>query len=431
MTNSSADFVADLADRFVRYVQIDTESDNTSSTVPSTRKQFDLLHLLRDELEALGARDARVLDSGFTLATIPATPGATAPRVGLLAHVDTTQQFTGAGVKPIIHRAYDGAPIVLPDDPTQVLSSDNSPYLKKKIGDDIVTASGTTLLGADDKAGVAILMTLAKTLLAQPEHRHGEIRLCFTTDEEIGTGIEHLDLDALDVDYAYTLDGAERGELTYESFSADKAVVIITGVSIHPGSAYGKMVNAQHLAAKLIMLLPKETRTPATTQDREGFIHLTDMQGSEAQARLAFILRDFEREGLAALGALLRQACAAVEATEPRARITCTITPQYRNMRYWIEDDMRPVDVATRAMQAVGIAPDSTPIRGGTDGSKLTERGLLTPNLFTGMQNVHGPLEWVSLEDMAEAVAVCLALVEEWAQPEADAVPAAEPATAC
>jgi len=409
-------FAADLEARFVRYVQIDTQSDSGSSSVPSTAKQFELLELLAQELRELGASDVRVTETGFTIATIPATTEGDMPRVALLAHVDTTQQFSGQGVKPIVHRNYDGSPMVLPDDPAQVLSIEAYPYLGQKIGDDIITASGTTLLGADDKAGVAIVMTLAKHLLAHPEIPHGELRVCFTTDEEIGTGIGRLELAELAADYAYTLDGGRLGELTYESFSADKAEVTITGVSIHPGYAYGKLVNAQHLAAKLISLLPMHTRTPETTKEREGFIHLVEMAGSEARVRLTFILRDFETDGLEAHGRLLRQLCAAVQATEPRSGIECVVTPQYRNMRYWLENDMRPVELAQQAMRAAGIEPVSQPIRGGTDGSQLTERGLPTPNLFTGMQNFHGPLEWVSVQDMAKAVAVCVELVQQWAR---------------
>ena len=407
-------FAADLETRFLRYVQIDTQSDETSPSVPSTAIQLDLLRLLQRELEELGASDVRLTDSGFTIATIPATVGDALPRIAFLAHVDTSGAFNASGVKPIVHRAYDGEPLVLPDDRSQVLSPRVNPYLGQKLDDDIVTASGTTLLGADDKAGIAIIMTLAAHLLAHPELPHGEIRLCFTPDEEIGRGIDYLDLADLAADYAYTLDGAELGELTYETFSADKAVVTITGVSTHPGTAYGQMVNALQLGAKLLDTLPQHTRTPETTRERAGFLHAYRMQGGAAQAELSFILRDFELDGLAAHGDLLRRVCDAIQATEPRATIECAITPQYRNMRYWIDKDMRPVETAVRAMQRVGIEPIFRPIRGGTDGSKLTERGLLTPNLFTGMQNIHGPLEWVSIQDMARAVEVCVELAQEW-----------------
>ncbi len=404
-----SDFTSSLETRFVRYVQVDTQSDERSSGVPSTPIQLDLLDQLKRELEELGAGDVRLTDQGFVIATIPTTRiGTEAPRVAFLAHVDTAPAFNATGVKPIVHRGYDGLPLVLPDDPAQVLSPETSSYLGQKIGDDIVTASGTTLLGADDKAGIAIIMTLAEHLLSHPEIPHGEIRVCFTPDEEIGTGINHLDLKELAADFAYTLDGAEVGELTFETFSADKSVVTIHGVSTHTGTAFGRMVNALHLAAKIVDTLPQHTRTPETTAGREGFIHVYRLDGSAAQAEISLILRDFELEGLAAHGELLRTVCAAVQATEPRATISCTITPQYRNMRYCLEHDMHPVDVAVRAMRNVGIEPSFEPIRGGTDGSKLTERGLLTPNLFTGMQNVHGPLEWVSVQDMAKAVEVCV-----------------------
>lgn len=411
-----SDFAAALETRLVRYASVDTQSDESSSTVPSTAAQLDLLNHLKQELEELGAADVRLTASGFVIATVPATAAAPVPRVAFMAHVDTAPAFNATGVKPIVHRNYDGAPITLPDDPAQVLSPDVNPYLGKKIGHDIITASGTTLLGADDKAGVAIIMTLAEHLLAHPDIPHGEIRICFSSDEEIGTGINNLDLDDLQADYAYTLDGGPVGELTYETFSADKAVVTVAGVSTHTSTALGQMVNALNLAATIVDTLPRHTRTPETTSGRAGFIHLYRMVGTAAVAELSFILRDFELDGLAEHGALVRAVCAAVQAGEPRARITCVITPQYRNMRYWLQNDMRPVDMAVRAMRGVGIEPRFEPIRGGTDGSKLTERGLLTPNLFTGMQNIHGPLEWISVQDMARATEVCVALAQEWAR---------------
>jgi tripeptide aminopeptidase len=412
-----ADLQSALTERLLRYVQIFTTSDESSSSVPSTARQFDLLKLLQQELNDIGASDVRLTDTGFVIATSPATEGVTnAPRIAFLAHVDTAPAFNGEGVKPIVHRNYDGSPIVLPDDQTQVLSPDVYPYLREKTGDDIITASGTTLLGADDKAGVAIIVTLAEHLLQHPDIPHGELRICFTPDEEIGMGINHLDLDELNVDFAYTLDGGRVGELVYETFSADKAVVTVTGVSTHTGTAHGIMVNALHLAAKIIDMLPQHTRTPETTQEREGFIHAYQMKGSAAQAEISFILRDFERDGLAAHGELVKTVCAAVQATEPRARIECAITPQYRNMRYWLENDMRPVELAREAMIATGIEPFSAPIRGGTDGSRLTERGLPTPNLFTGMQNLHGPHEWISVQDMMKSVVVLTALARRAAE---------------
>ena len=405
----------DLRNRFLRYVQVDTQSEEASPTAPSTAIQLDLQHVLQQELAEMGAQEILLTDYGCLFATIPSTVEQDVPTVALLAHVDTTAAFSGFGVKPLLHEKYDGAPIVLPDDPSQVLSPAEWPYLKSKIGDDIITASGKTLLGADDKAGVSIAMTMAAELLAHPEIPHGKVRLCFTVDEEIGRGVTHLQLDDLQADVAYTLDGADAGEIIYETFSADKAVVNITGVSTHPGDAKDKLVNALHLAAKIIAALPQHARTPETTSDRQGFLHIYQMSGSAAAAELHFILRDFELDGLAAHGKLLQSVCAAVQASEPRAKIECTITPQYRNMRYWLENDMRPVDLAVQAIRQCGLAPISTPIRGGTDGSGLTQKGVPTPNLFTGMQNIHGPLEWVSLQDMMLATEVCIKLVQLWA----------------
>jgi tripeptide aminopeptidase len=406
----------ELEERLVRYVAIDTESDGSSPTSPSTEKQLDLLRLLVDELKEIGIEDARVTHYGAVLATIPGTTESDVPTIAFLAHVDTTQQYRGTGVKPIVHRAYDGSDITFPDAHSLVLSPDDSPYLAGKVGEDIITASGMTLLGADDKAGVAIIMTMARHLIANPDIAHGPIRIAFTPDEEIGRGV-HADLPKdLGADVAYTLDGAELGEIVYETFSADRGDVHIEGVSIHPGQAKNTLVNALHLAAKIIMTLPHVTRTPETTEGRQGFIHLVEIKGSTASCDLYFILRDFEREGLQELGDLLTKVCETVAATEPRATITCKITPQYRNMRYWLEDDMRPVELARQAAEDLGIEHFSSPTRGGTDGSRLTELGVPTPNLFTGMQNIHGPLEWQSVQDMARATELCIRLAELWSR---------------
>ncbi|RLT39574.1 MAG: peptidase T [Chloroflexi bacterium] len=406
-------FCAAVEERLLRYVQIDSQSDESSSTIPSTATQYDLLRPLVDELTAIGAQDVTLTDYATVLATIPATlPDPTSvPVIAFLAHVDTAPAFSGTGVVPRVHRNYDGGSITYPDAPGLVLSPDGSPYLAEKLGEDIITASGSTLLGADDKSGVAVIMTMAEALLADPSIPHGTIRIAFTPDEEIGKGVRLLTPDGLGADFAYTLDGGEAGELSFETFSADKAVVTITGVSIHPGTAFGKLVNALTWAAKFVALLPAATRTPETTQDRQGFIHLTGMEGNAAQAKLSFILRDFEREGLASHGALLESLCATVRAAEPRLQVTCAITPQYRNMRYWLENDMRPVELAAQAIRDAGLQPVYRTVRGGTDGSQMTEKGVPTPNLFTGQQDLHGPLEWISVQDMARAVEVCLGIV--------------------
>ncbi|MCL4806098.1 MAG: peptidase T [Anaerolineae bacterium] len=412
----NTNFNHELEDRLVRYCRIDTTSDETSPTSPSTERQYDLLRLLVDELTEIGAADVRLTDYGAVLATIPATIENDVETIALLAHVDTSPAFSGADVKPLIHRNYQGGNIVLPDDPEQVLTPENSPYLKDRIGDDIVTASGTTLLGADDKAGVAIVMAAAHHLLNHPEIPHGPIRIGFTPDEEIGRGV-HADLPAdLGATFGYTLDGAHRGELVYETFSADRAVVHVQGVSIHPGWAKDKLVNALHLAARIVDTMPQATLTPETTDGRQGFIHLYAMSGTAAAAELHFIMRDFEMDELERQGELIRKVCDAIAATEPRAHITCEVIPQYRNMRYWLENDMRPIDVAVEAYARAGVEHFFFPIRGGTDGSRLTELGVPTPNLFTGMQNIHGPLEWVSVQDMAAATEMCVKLAECWGE---------------
>ncbi len=407
-------FHQELKTRLVRYCTIDSQADMDSASAPSTTCQHEMLDLMVQELTEIGAADVAKTPYGTVIATIPGTaPG---PSIGFLAHVDTAPQFNATGVKPRVIEGYNGGEISFPDDPDLVLSPKDFPYLAEKVGDDIVTASGLTLLGADDKAGIAIIMTAARHMLENPEIKHPTLRIAFTPDEEIGRGVdENLPAD-MDVAFAYTFDGGDLGEITYETFSADFAVVTVTGVSIHPGTAKDKLVNAIHLASRIIDTLPHVTLTPETTDGTEGFIHAVDMQGSAAQMELRFILRDFERDGLEAKGALLRQVCDTIAATEPRAEITCTITPQYRNMRYWLENDMTPVTLARTALSDLGIPERSVPIRGGTDGSRLTEMGVPCPNLFTGMQNVHGPLEWVSVQDMAQATEFCLRIAQRAAQ---------------
>ncbi|MEZ5778289.1 MAG: peptidase T [Paracoccaceae bacterium] len=411
-----SEFDEELEERLLRYAAIDTQSDEESKTSPSTKVQLDLLNLLVDELKGIGAAEVEMTEYGAVLATIPATVDGNGPTMAWLAHVDTTPQFNATGVKPVVHRNYNGGAISYADAPGLTLSPDLSPYLGTKAGDDIITASGTTLLGADDKAGVAIIMTAARHLLKQREIAHGPIRIAFTPDEEIGRGVDPRLVKDLGADFAYTFDGGAVGEIEYESFSADGATVLIEGVSIHPGTAKGKLVNALHLGAKIVAALPQATMTPEVTDGRQGFLHVYEMTGTAASAVLKFILRDFEIEGLEAKGRLLQQLCAAVQATEPRATITCEIRPQYRNMRYWLEKDMTPVEIARDAARALGVEPVSIPIRGGTDGSRLTELGLPTPNVFTGMQEIHGPLEWVSVQDMAVATNLCLKLAERAAK---------------
>lgn len=404
------DFDRELEQRLVRYAAIDSQSDMDSPAQPSTAIQHAMLDLMVQELQEIGAAEITKTDYGTVIATIPGNaPG---PTIGFLAHVDTAPQFNATGVKPRVIHGYNGGAISFPDAPDLVLAPEDFPYLATKIGEDIVTASGLTLLGADDKAGIAIVMTAARHLLENPEVPRPTIRVAFTPDEEIGRGVDARLPADLGVDFAYTFDGGDAGEVIYETFSADFCTVTVTGVSIHPGEATGKLVNAIHLASRIVETLPQATMTPETTADREGFIHAVDMKGSADQMVVRFILRDFERDGLAAKGDLMRQVCAAIAATEPRARIDVQIASQYRNMRYWLEDDMAPVELARAALSDLGVAPIEAVIRGGTDGSRLTEMGVPCPNLFTGMQNVHGPLEFVSVQDMALATRLMLQIAQ-------------------
>ncbi|HUJ45474.1 MAG TPA: peptidase T [Opitutaceae bacterium] len=404
---------ADLLERFCRYVRLDTRSDAHSPTCPSTPGQWDLLRLLEQELKALGVADARLTAEGYVLATLPATsPKAGVPRVAWFAHVDTATELPG-GAAPIVHRKYDGKPIVLPDDSAQQLTVDTIPHLREKIGDDIITASGTTLLGADDKAGVAIVMNTVRHLLRHPEIPHGVIRVCFNPDEEIARGMTKLDLKELAADVGYTLDGEGLAEIDYETFSADAAVLEIRGVSIHPGWAKGVMVNALRLAGSFLSALPAEV-SPERTAGRDGFVHPTEISGNADRCTVRLILRDFELAGLAAKRAIVEQVVAGLRIVEPRAVFALTFTEQYRNMLYGLEKDMRPVEFAREAVSRAGLTPVSMAIRGGTDGSNLTARGLPCPNIFCGTHEAHSQREWVSLQDMAKAVETLLHLAQLW-----------------
>lgn len=410
------DFAKDLESRLVRYCAIDSQANDRSDTHPSSHVQIAMGDVLERELRDIGASDVRRNDHGAVLATIPGNSNG--PTIGFVAHMDTAPQFNATGVKPRVIRGYDGGDIRYPDDPSLVLSPERAPYLAEKIGDTIVTASGTTLLGADDKAGVAIIMTAARHLIDNPHLPHGPIRICFTTDEEIGRGVYPELAQELGADFAYTFDGQKVGEIEFETFSADEATIRIEGVSIHPGSAKGQLVNAILLASRLVVGLPHDM-SPETTEGREGFIHTTEITGGSSEVVLRAIIRDFELDGLEAKGQLIQDLVADLQASEPRAKISCSIRPQYRNMRYWLEKDKRPVDLAERAVIAIGHTPKFTAIRGGTDGSRFTEMGVLCPNLFAGMQEIHGPLEWVSVQDMDVAVGLMLKIAELGAEPSA------------
>lgn len=406
----------ELLSRFLRYVRVNSRSDETSTAFPSTPGQLVLLEMLKQELNELGAADVQMTKHGYVIASLPAnTRKARVPTVAFFAHVDTAPDCSGKDVKPIVHRKYDGRIIKFPDKPGLTLDPATSPELRTALGKDIVTASGTTLLGSDDKSGVAVVMTLVERLLQERKRKHGLIRVCFTPDEEIGRGVDKLDLRTLGADVAYTLDGGEPGEICWETFSGDAAEVIIDGITTHTMEARAKgMVNAAYLAGKLLATLPRERCAPETTDGRDGFIHPTSVEGRTEQALVKFILRDFELKGLAAKREILQGLCRGLQATEPRARIRCKIRKQYRNMAYWLREDMRPVELAREAFAAAGLKPYDHVVRGGTDGSRLTELGLPTPNLFCGEHNAHGPLEWVALQDMESAVTACACLAELW-----------------
>jgi tripeptide aminopeptidase len=412
----AAELAEDTLERFLRYVRIDTQAEYESDTYPSTAKQLELSRLLADELREIGLEDVELTEHGYVFATLPGTaPGA--PAVGLMAHVDTTPDVTGAGVSPIVHHAYDGSPIQLPGDPTQVLDPEESPELAERVGHDLVTTDGTTLLGADDKAGVAEIMAAVAYLARTPGPPRAPARVVFTVDEEVGTGTTHLDLEQLGADVAYTLDGSGRGDLEIETFSADQVVITIRGHSVHPGSAKGKLVNAVKLAADLIAALPRDRLSPETTEEREGFVHPSRIAGNAEEARITFIVRDHDDALLAEHVDLLRRLADDVVAREPRARVQVDVSETYRNMRPAIEAHPRVVEAAEEAIRRAGVEPRRSLIRGGTDGAMLTARGLPTPNLFTGGQEYHSVKEWLSVQDMAAAAATVVELLRVWAKP--------------
>jgi tripeptide aminopeptidase len=404
-----------VLDRFLKYVQYDTQSDDRSSTYPSTDKQLVLLRDLVAELQSLGLVDAAIDGFGYVTATILSTTRKPdVPAIGFIAHVDTSPEMPGAGVAPIVHRGYDGRDLVLPDDPSATLRLADNPALAELIGHDIVTASGTTLLGADNKAGVAEIVTAAAYLVAHPEIPHGSVRIAFTPDEEIGRGTKHFDVARFGARCAYTMDGGGRGEVETESFSADAMTITFHGFNTHPGYAKGRMINAIKVAADFIHRLPQDGASPETTAGTEGFVHPYIVQASVERTSVKLLIRDFQTARLKEKEAMLERLAQASIAAWPGARMEVTIEESYRNMREILDQHPEIAEYAREAVRRAGLEVRSRLIRGGTDGSRLSFMGLPTPNLFAGEHNFHSRLEWVSVQDMEKSVEVIVNLCRVW-----------------
>lgn len=402
------------AERFLKYVQIDTQSDPMSSLQPTTLKQKDLSKLLTEELKKIGITDAHMDEFGYVYATIPSNTDKNVPVICFCAHVDTAPDCSGTHVKPIVHKNYQGQDIVLPDDSTQVLRMSEYPYLQKQMGNDIITASGTTLLGSDDKAGVAEIMDLANFLMMNKEVKHGTIKILFTPDEEVGKGTAKVDLKKLGADFAYTVDGGDAGSLEDETFSADAVQVIIHGVISHPGYAKDKMINAMKIAGHILDALPKDRLSPESTEGRRGFIHPVRIEGIAEKCTIDFIIRDFETPGLKKKEDFLRTMVDETVRIYPKVSFEFTVTEQYRNMKEILDLHPQVIEYAKKAIEKTGLEVKTESIRGGTDGSKLSYMGLPCPNLFAGEQAIHSKLEFISVQDMNKAVVTLVHLVGIW-----------------
>ncbi len=402
-----------VKERFLKYVQIDTQSDPNSDTYPTTEKQKDMSRVLVEELKEMGVKDVHMNEYGYVYATIPGnTKKANVPVVCLCSHVDTAPDCSGKDVKPIVHSNYQGQDIVLPLNSEAVLNTKDFPHLLNQIGEEIITTSGDTLLGADDKSGVAEIMDAAYQMLNTPELIHGDVRILFTTDEEVGKGVDNVDIQKLGADFGFTLDGGVPGSVEDETFSADGAVVTINGISAHPGYAKGKMENSMKIAAEILAALPKDSLSPESTSGKQGFIHPTSMSGVLEKSTLGFILRDFTTPLLIEKRELLQKTVDTVMENYPNSKATIEITEQYRNMKEVLDTKPFIMEYAEEAIRRAGMEVKKTAIRGGTDGSRLSFMGLPCPNLFTGMQGIHSVREWISVKDMHLAVDTILNLVQ-------------------
>ncbi|MFA6025753.1 MAG: peptidase T [Ignavibacteriaceae bacterium] len=400
-------------DRFLNYVKYDTQSDEEATCFPSSEKQKMLSKDLADELKALGLTDAHMDENGYVMATLPVNTEKQVPTIGFIAHVDTSPAVSGANVKAIIRKNYQGGDIVLEKD-GQVIKAEDNPDLKEMLGYDIITTDGSTLLGADNKCGVAEIVDAIHYFLSHPEVKHGEIKVCFTPDEEVGRGTEKFDVKKFGAKYAYTVDGQTRGEVEVETFSADALFFKFQGKNIHPGYAKGKMINAIKVAARFIERLPKETLSPETTDDREGYVHPFNISGSEEETTVKFIIRDFDQEKLKDYEDLLIKLAAKIVEEFPGARYTFQQIEQYRNMRYILDQHKQVSNYAIEAMERLNIAPKQSAIRGGTDGARLSFMGLPTPNIFAGEHSFHSKTEWVAIQDMEMAVRVIVTIAQIW-----------------
>ncbi len=401
-------------DRFLKYVKYDTQSNEDSTTFPSDPKQIELSKALVEELKQIGLKDAEMDEFKYVMATLPSNTTKTVPTIGFISHVDTSPAVSGKDVNPVIHKNYRGGDIVLTKDPTKIIDAAGNPELKDMIGFDIITTDGTTLLGADDKAGVAEIMDAMNYLITHPEVKHGTIRVCFTPDEEVGRGTEKFDIKKYGAKYAYTIDGSTRGEVETETFSADAVVIKFNGKNVHPGYAKDKMINAVKIAARFLEMLPKDSLSPETTEKREGYVHPTQINGNETQTVIKFIIRDFDANKLKEYENFLKDLCQKTVAQFPGSALDFEVVEQYRNMKYVLDQNPMVEANALEALKRLGIKPIQSAIRGGTDGSRLSIMGLPTPNLFAGGHNFHGFLEYVAIQDMEAAVKMIVTLTNVW-----------------
>lgn len=403
-----------VVDRFQKYVKYETTSDEESTTFPSDTKQLELSKYLVDELKSIGMKDVEMDQYGYVMATLPSNTNKDVPVIGFIAHVDTSPAVSGKDVNPIIHKNYQGGDIVLPKDTTKIIDAANNPELKDMIGFDIITTDGTTLLGADDKAGVAEIIDAMNYLITHPEVKHGIIKVCFTPDEEVGRGTEKFDVAKFGAKYAYTIDGSTRGEVETETFSADAVIIKFNGKNVHPGYAKGKMINAIKMAAAFLEMLPKDSLSPETTEKMEGYVHPTSTNGNETQTVVKFIIRDFKADKLKEYEAQLKNLCEKTIAKFPGSSFDFEVIEQYRNMKYILDQHPQVEQYAVEALERLGIKPIKSSIRGGTDGSRLSYMGLPTPNLFAGGHNFHAYTEYVAIQDMHEAVKMIVTLANVW-----------------